>query len=111
MLPKPLLGVFAHPALDHRGDGLHRARDINATFPVAWQLDRFGYFAPEMIAVGLPHSAHAADRAFQMARELRDQRVGPAGPPEEGHIDATLIMLVDQHADVLALLEPARQTY
>ena len=111
MLPKPLLWMLANPALDHRGDGLHRALNIDAAFIIARQLERFSHFAPKSVSVRLANQADAPDRAFHMTREVRDQRIGLAGPPEEGHIDTAPVMLVDEHPDVLALLKPAGQTH
>jgi len=90
-----LLRVFAHPAFDDGGNNLHCARYVDAALRIARQIDRLAQFAPEMMAVGLPHRADAADRAFEVAGELGDQRVGLAGAAEEGHFDAAPVVLID----------------
>ena len=68
-------------------------------------VDLVGQLAPERVAVRPAHHAHAADRAFGVARKLRDQRIGFRPSAEEHHVDALDEMLVDQHADMLAALE------
>ena len=57
---------------------LHGAADVDLPSRVARRLDRLGEFDPETIAVGQAHDADAVDRAFEVAGELRDQRIGLA---------------------------------
>jgi len=57
MQPEPLLGMLAHPALDHRRDRLHGARYVDAAVSIAHRLDLAGNFAHETVAVGQPHGA------------------------------------------------------
>ena len=67
------------------GDRLHGAGDVDAAVGVAWRLDRIGDLAPEAVAVGQPHHAHAVDRTFGLPGKDRDQRIGEAAAAEEGH--------------------------
>ena len=61
-----------------------------------------------MIAVGQAHDAHAADRALEWRASCAISGLAlPAA--EEHHVDAAPVMLVDQHADVLAAFERARE--
>ena len=109
--PQPLLRVLTHPGLDHRGDRLHGACDVELALGIARQRQRFGELAPERIAVRTPHDAHALDRAVEMTGELRGQRTRLAVASEEAHIDPAVIVLIDQHADAAAALQCARQLH
>ena len=51
---------------------------------------------------GLADDADAVDRAFDLAGEPRDQRVGSGARPKKVTVDAAGIVLVDQHADMPA---------
>ena len=102
MQPQPLLGMLAHPAFDHRRDRLHGAADVD--LPSA---SRGGSIASvistrKLLPSGLRTTRSAVDRAFDLPREHRDQRIGTAAPAEENHFDALGHVLVDQHADMRA---------
>src|SRR5215472_13352292 len=62
MQPQPLIGVLAHPALDDRGDDLHRRLLVDAPLDVARRVDWASRRDSEAV-VGEPHGAHADDRA------------------------------------------------
>src|SRR6266581_2645428 len=98
--------MFAHPALDHRRDRLHGGLDVDPAAGVARRLDRFADLGAEASA-GEADGAHAVNRAIEMPGKARDQRIGFAAPAEERHVHALAEMLVDQHADVHALLQRA----
>src|ERR1700686_3257145 len=66
--PQPLIGIFADPTLDDRGDRLHRRVDVDPATGVARRLDRFRDFAPEA-AARQADGAHAVDRTVEMAGE------------------------------------------
>src|SRR5260370_37673786 len=80
--PQPLLGMFAHPALDHRRDRLHGGLDVDLVAGVARRLDRFADLGAEASA-GEADGAHAVNRAIEMPGKARDQRIGFAAPAEE----------------------------
>ncbi len=47
------------------------------------------------------------DRAFDLTRQHGDERIDFAGAPEERHVNAARIVLVDQHGHMPALLQRA----
>src|SRR5579872_7260361 len=108
MQPEPLLGKLADPSLDHGSDRLHGACDLNASGRIADRLDRGGNFAPETVAVGFAHDAHAVDRQFGLAREHRYQRICKTAPPEKYDLNALAVVLVGQHADMDASFQKPR---
>src|SRR5580700_5751885 len=100
--------MLAHPALDHRGDRLHRALDVDFALSIARRDDSFGEFAPEAVAVCQPYQTNAVDWAFRMSRQQCDQRIGKAAPAEESHLGASNVMLIGQHADMDSSFQPPR---
>src|SRR6202044_2275418 len=60
--PQPLLGIFAHPAFDHRGHRLHGAGDIDIAGGVARGFHLVADLAPKAVAVGIAHHAKPVDR-------------------------------------------------
>src|SRR5260370_34656089 len=76
--PQPLLGMFAHPALDHRRNRLHGELDFGAAAGVARRLDRFADLGAKAPA-GEADGAHAVNRAIEMPGKARDQPIGLAG--------------------------------
>src|SRR5260370_29458352 len=94
--PQPLLGMFAHPALDYRRDRLHGGLDVDPTAGVARRLDRFADLGAKAPA-GEADGTHAVNRAIEVPGNARDQRIGFAAPAEERHVHALAQMLVDQH--------------
>ena len=111
MQPQPLLGIFAHPAFDHRGHRLHGAGDVDIAGGVARRLHFFADLAPKAVAVGIAHDAKPTDRRAGLPGQERDQRIGEAAAAEERHLDAAGIMLVGQHADGDAGLQQAGEPH
>ena len=54
---------------------------------------------------GIAHHADAVDRAFDVAGEPRDQRIGAGAAAEECHRHARDRILIDQHGDMRAALQ------
>ena len=54
---------------------------------------------------GQADDADAMDRAFDLPQQARQHRIGLGLAAEEGDLDAVGQILVDQHGDVLALLQ------
>src|SRR5262249_32855349 len=104
MQPQPLLRVLAHPALDDPGDGLRGGLHVDAAVAVARRRDLLRELGTEAM-VGQADDARAVDRAVEMLRQPRNDRVGLAAAPEELDLDAVKEELVDQDADVGAALE------
>ena len=77
--------MFADPAFDHADDDLRGAGDVDLALGVARRLDRLGDLAAEAVAGQADH-AHAVDRAVEMAREPRQQRIGLGAAAEERHL-------------------------
>ena len=107
--PQPLLRMLAHPGFDDIGDRLRRARDVDPALGVAHRFDRIGDLAPELVAVGQADDAHAMDRAIDVAGKLRQQRDALQARPKKVTSTPRDLVLVDQHADLAAALERARQ--
>src|SRR5689334_6348016 len=107
--PEPLVRIFAYPAFDHRGDRLHRAGNVDLALGVAHRRDRLRQVDAEMVPVGKAHHTGAVDWAVYVLGETGDERVRLAGAPEEGHVDAVDVVLVDQHGDMTAALEHAAE--
>ena len=85
MQPQPLFRIFAHPALDHRGHGLHRAGNVDLSRRIAHRLDLFGEFGAEAM-VGEADDAHAVDRAFDLTHQAGQRRIGLGLAAEEGDL-------------------------
>src|SRR5262249_41915985 len=102
--PQPLLGVLAHPALDDRGDDLHRRLLVDAPLGVTRRIDRAGRRDPEAV-LREADDAYADDRAIVEPRQPGQKRVRQTFAPEERDRRARPRVLVDQHADVAAVLE------
>src|SRR5262245_29116096 len=101
--------MLAHPAFDHRCDRLHGACDVDLALGVADRRDRLAQVDAEPMAVGQAHHAGAVNGAVDVAGETGDERVRLAAAPEEGHVDAVDVVLIDQHGDVAAGLEHAHE--
>src|SRR4029077_6683413 len=82
MQPQPLLGVLAHPALDDRGDDLHRRLLVDAPLGVSRRVDGAGGLDPEAM-LREPHDAYADDRALVEPRQPRQQGIRQAFAAEE----------------------------
>ena len=66
--------------------------------------DLFRNFGEETVA-GQADDAGAVDRAIDVPPQPRQHRIGAGFSPEERHLDAAGQILIDQHADMLALLQ------
>src|SRR5262245_59065043 len=80
--PQPLLGMLAHPALDDRGDDLHRPLLVDASPRVAWRVDGAGRLDPEAM-LREADDANADDRAIVEPRQPGQERVRQALVAEE----------------------------
>src|SRR5262245_10918846 len=109
MDPQPLFRVLAHPAFDHRRDRLHGPLDVDLAVGIAGRRDRFGQIDAKAMAVGQADDARAVNRAIDVPRQAGDEGVRFAAPPEEGHVHAVHVMLVDDHGDVAAGFEHAQE--
>ena len=96
--PHPLLGMVTYPGLDDGRHHLHRAIDVDFSFPIARGRQGFGYLEP-VPAVRLPDDASTVNRAFKQARHPSEHRIDTTGSFEKGHVHAVRIVLVDEHAD------------
>src|SRR5215472_2497939 len=90
---EPLLRVFAHPLLDHRGDGLHGALNVEAPVGMAQHREGVGDFAAKAAPAQTDHP-HAVNRTVVMMSKACQQRVGLAPPAEKNHVDPFPIVLV-----------------
>src|ERR1043166_1795343 len=109
MQPEPLLRIFANPAFDHRGDRLRCTLNVDPALGIAHRGNLLGQLGPESM-VGQAYDAHAMDRTFDLAEQAGQHRVGFGLAAEEGDLDATCQILVDQHADMLAFLQRLGET-
>src|SRR6516165_11467431 len=65
--PQPLVGMLAHPALDHRGNRLHGAAHVDFALRIAPRLDRLGEVDTKAMAIGQAHHARSMNWALDMA--------------------------------------------
>src|SRR5713101_7276299 len=65
MQPQPLIGIFADPALDHRGNRLRRALNIDFAGGVAHRLYFVGEFGAKTVT-GQADNPHPMYRAFDL---------------------------------------------
>ena len=75
---------------------------------VAHRLYFFRQFGAKAV-VGQTDDAGAVDRAIDLPQQSRQHRVGLGLAAEEGDVDAVGEILVDQHSDVLAVLQGFRR--
>src|SRR5665647_1556954 len=68
--PQPLIRIFADPALDHRGDRLHRSLNVDLAGGVAHRLHFLRQFGAETMA-GQADDADAVDRALDLPQQPR----------------------------------------
>src|SRR5579885_2120837 len=104
MKPEPLPGMPAHPVLYGLVDLDHEIADVG-----------FGVVGPADLEGGLDDEAEARaadalhegamDWTAEAPRELGQRRCGLRRPAEEGDRQAEPVMLVHQHAQMLALLQ------
>src|SRR5205823_12071485 len=76
--PQPLLRIFANPALDHRGDGLHGALDVDLAGGVAHRRYLIGKFGAKAVT-GQADDAHAMNRALDLPQQPR-YRIAASNP-------------------------------
>src|SRR5665213_3315682 len=91
--PEPLLGILANPALDHAGNDLHGAIDVDLALGIARRFDRIGHLAAEAVARQTYH-AYAMDRAVEMTGEPRQQRIGHGALAEKSYRHAAHVILI-----------------
>jgi len=84
--PEPLFRMPAHPRLDHAGDGLHGALNVEAPVGIARHLECLSEFAAKAPPAEAKHP-HAVNRTFAMLREACQHGIGLAPPPEKDHVD------------------------
>ena len=77
MQPKPLLRTLANPLLDHEGDDLHCAGNVDFAAGIACRPDFFGQFGAETV-VFQPHHAGAVDGTVEMPRRVEQVADSPA---------------------------------
>ena len=108
MQPQPLIGIFADPALDHRRNRLGRALHIDFARGVADRLYFIGQFGAKAV-IGQADDPDAMYRALDLPQQSRKHRIGAGLAAEEGDLDAIGKILIDQHRDVLAVLQGLRK--
>ena len=101
--------MFANPALDHRGNRLHRALHVDSAALVTHRLHLFGEFGAEAIA-GEADDAHAVDGTFDLPEQTRQRRIGARLAAEKCDLDAAAEVLIDQHGDMLAAFQRFRES-
>ena len=99
--------MLAHPAFDHRGDRLHGALNIDPALGIPRRLDGFGEVGAKAMAIGQAYHARSKNRAFDMACETGNERVGFARAAEECHVDAANVILIDQDPDMRTAIAEA----
>ncbi len=107
MQPQPLLGVLPHPPLDHSGDRLHRAHDVDPSLGITRCLDSLGQLEAKAV-IGQANGASAVDRAIEPSRQPRQRGVGLAAAAEKLDVDPHGEVLIDQHPDMDTALERIR---
>src|SRR5262249_57664971 len=83
--------------------------DVDPASSVAPGLDGLGQIDAEGMRVAQADDAGAVDRALDVARKPGDERIGFAAAPEEGHVHAVDVVLVNKHGHVPAILEHAHE--
>ena len=99
--------MFTHPAFDKRVDLGHGVRDVRMTITAAEFHRRVGRDAKMRAFQAFDARRH--HRAVESQRQLGQGRRGHGVAAEKGRRDAVVHLLVDQHAQVLAVLERAQQ--
>src|SRR5690242_9307344 len=104
MQPEPLLRMLPNPAFDDSGDRLGCALNVDLAAGVADGGNFLGQLDTEAM-VRKADDVHPVDRAFDLAEQPGQHRIGFGLAAEEGDLDAIGQVLVDQHADMLAVAE------
>src|SRR5207237_10581598 len=91
--PQPLIRIFSTPALDHRGNRLHRPSHIELARAVAYRIYFLSQFGAKAMS-GQTDDPHPVDRTFDLAQEPRQHRIGSGLAAEEVNLNAVSKVLI-----------------